>query len=279
MRMFLLCGWILVSGQAVAGVSIQYLGPNPPAKVQRVVTLAPSLTEMVVALGAEKVLCGVSRFDDLTEVASLPRVGGFVDPSVEAVLALRPDLVMVQPSPGNQKPVEKMAQLGIPVLVLPLDSVASVLQAMREVGRVLGREKEGQRLAGVLEETRARLKRQSATKTKVSVLFAYDFQPLVVAGPGSFAHELLSDVGAYNACDVKASYAVYALEKTVAHPPQVVVDASESSLGVEAVRTLPGLKNARWVKLPSKNLMHPGPRLAQGVEELFQLLHPEEKAP
>ncbi|HZX40356.1 MAG TPA: helical backbone metal receptor, partial [Myxococcaceae bacterium] len=79
------------------------LGPAPRGEVRRLVTLAPSLTDVVLALGAGDRLVGVSRFDDRPEVARLPRVGGFVDPSVEAVLALHPDLVLAQPGPGNRR--------------------------------------------------------------------------------------------------------------------------------------------------------------------------------
>ena len=124
---------------AAAPVAPRYLGPKPPKNVGRVVTLAPSVTEIVVALGAAERLVGVSRFDELPEVKSLPRVGGFVDPSVEAILGLRPDLVMVQPSPGNQRPVEKLAELGTPVLALPMHTVAQTLASIREAGRALGR--------------------------------------------------------------------------------------------------------------------------------------------
>src|SRR5215831_8797866 len=111
-------GMLLISGGASALDAPVYLGPKPPANVRRVVTLAPSLSETLIALGAADRLVGVSRFDDFPEVSKLPRVGGFLDPSVEAVLALKPDLVLVQPSPGNRQPVEKMAELGVPVLAL-----------------------------------------------------------------------------------------------------------------------------------------------------------------
>ena len=80
---------------ALAASPAQWLGPPPPARVERVVTLAPSLTETVLALGAGAALVAVSRFDEAAEVASLPRVGGFSDLSVEAVLAVHPQLVVV----------------------------------------------------------------------------------------------------------------------------------------------------------------------------------------
>jgi iron complex transport system substrate-binding protein len=252
------------------------LGPRAPAQVRRVVTLAPSLTEMVLSLGAGSTLVGVSRFDAAKEVEKLPRVGGFVDPSVEAVVALKPDLVLVQPGPGNQRPVEKMAELGVPVLLLPLHSVADVLAGMREVGRALGREKEADALISRIEATRTRIREAAKKLPAPRVLFAYGFEPLVVAGPGSFANELLKDAGGINvAADGGSAYPVYSVERAVRARPDVVVDAADVDVGKDKVRALPGLSGARWVEVPSLALLQPGPSLGRGLEELFRLLHPE----
>jgi iron complex transport system substrate-binding protein len=252
------------------------LGPPAPAQVRRVVTLAPSLTEMVLTLGAGSTLVGVSRFDAAKEVEKLPRVGGFVDPSVEAVVALKPDLVLVQPGPGNQRPVEKMAELGVPVLLLPLHSVADVLAGMREVGKVLGREKEADAVISRIEATRTRIREAAKKLPAPRVLFAYGFEPLVVAGPGSFANELLKDAGGINvAADGGSAYPVYSVERAVRARPDVVVDAADVDVGKDKVRALPGLSGARWVEVPSLALLQPGPSLGRGLEELFRLLHPE----
>lgn len=255
----------------------RFLGPQRKGPPQRVVTLAPSLTDTVLALGAGERLVGVSRFDQRPEVKSLPRVGGFVDPSVEAVIALKPDLVLVQPAPGNQKPVEKMAELGIPVLLLPLHSVDQVLKSIQACGQALGRQKEATVLAKRIQGTRERIRRQARTLKRPRVLFVYGYQPFIVTGPGSFADELLRDAGAINAAEKATSpYPVYSVESALRARVDVVVDAVEAHVGGgEKLRSLPGLKEARWVKLPSLDLLHPGPRLAEGLEELFRLLHPE----
>ncbi len=275
---FLLC---LASGPAVAASAPMHsgprtLGPPAPARVRRVVTLAPSLTEMVLSLDAGSTLVGVSRFDEAKAVEKLPRVGGFVDPSVEAVVALKPDLVLVQPGPGNQRPVEKMAELGVPVLLLPLHSVTDVLEGMRAVGRALGRQKESEAVVSRIEATRTRI-REAATKLPAPrVLFAYGFEPLVVAGPGSFANELLKDAGGINvAADGGSAYPVYSVERAVRSRPDVVVDAADVDVGKDKLRSLPGLAGAHWVELPSLALLQPGPSLGRGLEELFRLLHPE----
>ena len=265
-----------VAGAAEVQPGPRWLGPKKPGKVQRVVTLAPSLTDMVMAMGAGGSLVGVSRFDTDKSVAELPRVGGFVDPSVEAVIALKPDLVIVQPGPGNQRPVERMAELGVPVLLLPLHTVADTLAALRAVGQALGRAKEADALVSRIEATRVRIREAAKKLPTPRVLLVYGFEPLVVAGPGSFADELLRDAGALNvAADAGSAYPVYSVERAVRARPDVVVDAADVDVGKEKIQALPGLSAARWVEVPSFALLQPGPSLGRGLEELFGLLHPD----
>jgi iron complex transport system substrate-binding protein len=264
------------AGAADAQPGPRLLGPKKEGKVQRVVTLAPSLTEMVLAMGAGNTLVGVSRFDVDKAVAALPRVGGFVDPSVEAVIALKPDLVLVQPGPGNQRPVERMAELGVPVLLLPLHTVADTLAALRAVGQALGRAKEAEALISRIEATRTRIRETAKKLPTRRVLLVYGFEPLVVAGPGSFADELLRDAGAVNvAADAGSAYPVYSVERAVRARPDVVVDAADVDVGKEKIQALPGLSAARWVQVPTLALLQPGPSLGRGLEELFGLLHPD----
>lgn len=260
----------LLLSLVLAGTGAQWLGPKPPATITRVVTIAPSLTETVLALDAAKTLVGVSRFDDAPEVKGLPRVGGFVDPSVETVFSLAPHLVLVQMSPGNQKPIEKLASLGVPVLALPLTTIADTEDALRVVGAALGRTERAEQLVRELEDAR-RAARSHAPKTPPTVLFIYGYSPLVVAGPGSFADELLSDCGVTNVVPkAPTAYPVWSKERLVAAPPKVMVDAADTAEGREAVRAL--TPKSRWVSLTNKDLLHPGPRLARGLEALCATL-------
>jgi iron complex transport system substrate-binding protein len=262
-------------GASADAPAVQTLGPRPPVEVRRVVTLAPSLTDIVLELGAGERLVGVSRFDERSEVAKLPRVGGFVDPSIEAVLALKPDLLLVQPGPGNRRPVEALAEMGTPVLSLSLGTVSDVLAAERIIGRVLGRAERGEALARRLEETRSRIRTRAGGSKPVRVLFVYGFDPLVVAGPGSFADELLTDAGGINvAANASSPYPLYSVERAILARPEVVVDGADVPSGRDQLRSLPGLKEARWVQLPDRSLLHPGPALERGLVELFALLHP-----
>lgn len=257
---------------ALTVAAAHWLGPPPPKEVRRVITIAPSLTETVIALGATDTLVGVSRFDEAPEVKEVPRVGGFVDPSIETVVSLKPQVVVVQKSPGNQKPVEKLASMGITVLALSLTSIADTNEAMLELGRVLGREAKARELVAQLEGVRA-AERAKAPQARPRVLFVYGFTPLVVAGPGSFADELIGDCGATNvAVKAATSYPVWSREQLLAAPPEVVVDASDSREGIEGVRRLS--TSSRWVTLENKALLHPGPSLAAALPGLCASLRP-----
>ena len=254
----------------------QWLGPPVVAadQLKRVVTVAPSVTETVLALDAGSLLVGVSRFDEFAEVKDLPRVGGFTDIAVESVVALKPQLIIVQKSPGNQKPIETLAALGISVLALPLSTLADVNDMLTVLGKTLGHEERATELINEINDTRAAVqKRSAARKVKPTALLVYGFSPLVVAGPGSFAAELMADVGLENlAAKARSPYPVFSMERLVARPPTLIIDAADVSDGKSDLQKLKGLQRVRWLTLPSKDLLHPGPALATGLLQLEALL-------
>jgi iron complex transport system substrate-binding protein len=249
-----------------------HLGPALPAKVERVVTLAPSLTDTVLKLNAGARLVGVSRYDEFPEVAKLPRVGGFNDVSVESVIALKPQLLLVQKSPGNRQAVEKIAELGVPVIALPLTSVEDVLDAIKEIAAALG--VDGKPLVEKIDAARAHAREVGrAQKKKKRVLLVHGFKPLVVAGPDSFSGQLLADVGAVNLAEKAPSpYPVYSVERAVALQPDVIIDCSDVDDGRAELQAL--LKKTTWIQLQSKALLQPGPLLADGIAELQRAIYP-----
>jgi iron complex transport system substrate-binding protein len=253
------------------------LGPKPPANPARVVTLAPSLTEAVIALGAVSRLVGVTRFDDAREVQKLARIGGYTDPSIEAVVALNPDLVLCEPSPGNRTAVERIAGLGVAVLAVGLGNEEEIYSALREVGAALGLAKEGENLAKTtkarVDAVRARAKNLKAVRT----LVVFGWEPLVVSGPESYGEAMLRAAGAQNAADAaRTPYPVFSAELAIMAAPQVIIDAADvREPARERLLAMPGIREAR-LEVASPSLFRPGPRLAEAVEELFLLLHPEQ---
>jgi iron complex transport system substrate-binding protein len=155
-------------------------------------------------------------------------------------------------------------------------SIADVLEAERTIGAALGAAGKGDALAKALSTHLAETTDRMKGLPRPRVLLVYGWDPLVVAGPGSFADELLAAIGAENAAGAaKSAYATYSVEAAATSHPQVIVDATFDQPMPALFKTLPGLSTARVVKPASLALLHPGPSLSRGLDELAQAVHPE----
>ena len=241
--------------------------------MQRIVSAAPSLSEMVLALGAGRLLVGVTRFDDDPRTAALPRIGGYNDPEPESVLALRPDLLLAQPAPQNRGPIEALSRLGVPVEAFPLQTVAQIEAALRAIGQLVGRSDAAVQLVSNIERARAQARAQAATRPHPRALLVFGLDPLVVGGPASFAGELLEDAGAVNAvADREKPFARLSEEVAVAAHPEVLI-----LCGVPAPANRPvvrGLESVRVETLRGTALLHPGPRIPEALSDLAFALAP-----
>jgi iron complex transport system substrate-binding protein len=255
----------------------EWLGPPAPARPRRVVSLAPSLTDTVVALGLADRLVGVTRYDDAPEVARLPRVGGFLDPSPEAVLGLAPDLVLWLTDGGALPAVRTIAGLGIPVRALPVVSVADALAAARLVGEALGDRAAGEREARRLGEAVERARARGAGRRPVRVLLVVGREPLVVAGPGSYPDELVRIAGGENVVRGQRPWPVFSMEKAVALDPELVIDAAvnEPPEGLQRLAAIPAVRRGAVHRLPNDDALRPGPRMVPALEDLVAAIHPD----
>ena len=249
----------------------QHLGPPSPAQARRVVTLAPALSDVVLALGAQDRLVGVTRFDDDPRTSALPRVGGYNDPQPEAVLAVNPDLALAEPAPENRGPVETLARLGIPVETFPLSSVSDVEDAIVGVAALLGVAPRGRELRQRLEEARMRARERAKGRPRTRALLVFGLDPLVVAGPRGFAGELLEDAGGENAAGPgELPFFRLSAEAAVRSAPEVIVLCGVAPPPGRA--PIPGLERTRVLSLRSTALLHPGPRLREALDDLSAAL-------
>jgi len=247
----------------------QHLGPEPRADVRRVVTLAPSLTDLVLALGAGERLVGVTRFDDDPRVASLPRVGGYNDPEPEAVLRLAPDLVLAQPAPENRGPVEALARLGVPIDAFKLGTLGQIDAALHVVAARLSLSAKADALSRAMNAHRAEVRAKARGKG-LRVLMVFGLDPLIVAGRGGFPGELLEDSGAVNALDAPTPFVRLSAEAAVAaHPDRIILCGVDAPAGKPA---LPGLVGVPTISLQGTALLHPGPRLAEALDAIVDAL-------
>ena len=244
-------------------------GSEPP---ERIVSLAPSATELVFALGEGRRVVGVTRYDDEpAEVQKLPKVGGFLDPNIEAVLALRPSLVLAAPNREIRPRLERLAELGVPVLVLPGNALQDLWWSTKRLAPVLGSDAEarGGELLAAVESALTKLRDRPRPAARPRVALVYGQAPLVLAGPGSLAHQLLELAGAQNVVSIERAYPVYSMEQLVVDAPEFILDAS-SEHGANASfwtghPVLDAVRHGRVVKLTDSSLLRVGPRIAEAL--------------
>lgn len=261
------------------------LGPALKSEARRIVSLAPSLTEIALALDPtlSERLVGVTRFDDDPAVAHLPRVGGYSDPSVEAVIALGPDLVLAEAGPGNRQAVERVAARGVPTRAFFLGTRAEILGAIEEVAQLVGRLEKGRTLKADIERRIAALSRstresmegagEASGQAAPRALVVYGWEPIVAAGPGTFADEIVRLAGGQNAIESTAiQYPALTPEALIALSPRVIVDAAHDRTASRRHIVEWARKRGVHMSEASPALLRPGVRLADAVEELHRAM-------
>jgi iron complex transport system substrate-binding protein len=257
-----------------------WLGPKP-GEVRRIVSLAPSTTEILCAIDACELVVGVTRYDERPPaVAALPRVGGFNDPDPEAVVALRPDLVVAVPTAGGRARVDTLARLAVPVLVMPGESLEDLWVAIDALGKATNRVREAHDLDLRLHRELATIGDRQRNARTLKVLVLVGRRPLVAVGHGAFLDSLLGLVHAENVIQRGGTFPIIDLEALAGLGPDVIVDAAFGEAPEFAefwarARGAGALAHARVVELTDDALLRPGPRLPAGLEILARALRPE----
>jgi iron complex transport system substrate-binding protein len=274
---------------ALAEVHVDQLGRqvNLPAAPQRLVTMAASLTEMVFALGAGSRVRGVEQFSDYPPAArELPKVGSYISPDLERIVALRPDLCLAIKDGNPRHVVDRLQGLGIPVYVVDPHNVPGVIATIEEIGKLLGAEAKARELATDLSRRYQRIKDLGAHVVhRPRVFFQIGISPIVSAGSHTFLDELITTAGGLNLAAGKVSYPRFSQEQILALKPEVIIITSmdrggafeQVKAGWERWETLPAVRNHRIFLIDSDLVDRPSPRLLNGLEMLFGLIHPELK--
>jgi iron complex transport system substrate-binding protein len=257
---------------------------NARSPRDRVVSLSPSTTEAVFALGAASKLVGRSRFcDHPPEALALPAVGGYADPSVEAIVALSPALVVGARGPAGPVLEQTLRAHSIETFFPETESIAQIEGMLTELGRRLGSESAAARLVARLEAQLAAVSAAVAGRPAVRAIFLFDVAPIVAAGPGSFPDELLRRAGGENLIRRGGAYPTIGLEHLLALDPDVILDGARVSHDaasiLEPLRTAPGWRDLRAMKegrirsFQSASVLRPGPRIGEGLFAVARALY------
>jgi iron complex transport system substrate-binding protein len=257
--------------------------PQRARGADRIVSLVPSVTETLFALGVGNEVVGVSSYDDYPpQVLKLPKVGSFLTPNLEAIAALRPTLVIGRGISSNQRELRAMRALGYEVLTIDDDSLAQIEQSIRIIGTRVGKSREADAAIASIEANVQDVRTRVAPFPKPRTLMLVGHQPIVAVGRGTFLDDLLTIARADNIADASSQqWPQLSMEFIVAMRPQVIIDGQMGSDAAtpsefwNSYPTIPAVKNHRVDGYPEDPTLHPGPRVGATLEILAKLVHPE----
>ena len=250
----------------------------------RVVSLSPSTTETLFVIGAGPRVVGRSRYCDWPpEVTKLPQIGGYVDPSYEAILALRPDLVTGARGPAGAAMSERLEARGIKTYLPRTESFAEISAMILGLGERTGHMAEAQAKVTALDAQVAAIEKATASLPRRRVLLVFGLEPVSVAGPGSFADEMIRRAGGINAVTEGGGYPTLGIERVITIDADVVLNAAMAEAhGNERIRKdTPGWSKVRAVveghvvPLTDESVLRPGPRVGDGLTVLARAIHPD----
>jgi iron complex transport system substrate-binding protein len=285
-RRFLALSLLLaVSIITAAQVVIAHAASTPASR--RIVSLAPSVTETLFALGFGSRLVGVTTHCDFpAEAKKIAKIGGFTSPSLEVIVAKRPDLVIGVSSATDPVKAREMERLGLKVTLLSLATVGDILNSLRTIARLLGDPQAGEKLVNKITGQFDRVKTRLAGAPRRTTLLAVGLRPLVAVGGNNFIDELITLAGGENiAGNASQPWLNLPDEYVVAKAPQVIIEAGMGSERNENakhwmdLKSIPAVRESRVYAYPSDKILRPGPRIGEGLEEIARLIHPECFAP
>ncbi len=257
----------------------------PPANAAarlRIVSLAPSVTEILFALGAGPDVVGVSQYCDYPpQVRDLPRVGSFLTPNLEAIIALRPTLVVGLELSSDVRQIRALNSMGYPVLLVSDDSLQQIENSIETVGARINRQRDAHRLVAQIQTQIAAVQQRLANVKPQRALMLVGHQPIVAVGPGTYLDDLMRIARADNiAADAGEQWPHLSMEYIIAMRPEVVLDGSmgtdaSSSEFWEKYPAIPAVRDHRVFGYAQDPILHAGPRVGQSLEIIARMIHPE----
>jgi len=256
---------------------------NIPEHPQRLISLAPSITEILFALGLDESVVGDTDYCEYPPEAKLkPHVGPILTPNLEKIITLKPDLVLGSPEANRRETADQLAKLGIPLYGVTAHSVDDTLRSIEDLGRVLGHEVDAMKLAANLRQRIDAVEKRVAPLRRPKVLFVVWYRPLTTAGPNTFISDVIQRAGGTSITEnLPGEWPRLSLEEALRRDPDVILFPRAESFSPQLgeFEQLPGWRDLRAVKnrrmfFISDAIIRPSPRLVDALEEVARALHP-----
>ncbi|WP_300669936.1 ABC transporter substrate-binding protein [Desulfoluna sp.] len=287
--------FILIAARFYCGISISYGETQSftdttgctvelPDRPLRVVSLAPSITEIVFSLGKGALLAGVTRYSDYPEEAKkLPRVGSYIRPELETIVNLKPDLCLAVKDGNPKKTIQRLKAFGIPVYTVSPEGIDTILRSIKEIGGLLNAKDEAQNITEKMSTQLAFIDRAVAQAPhKPLIFFQIGISPIVSVGKNTFLNEMIQRAGGENAVTSPRPYPRFSKEQVLALAPEIIIITSMARNDIfevvkkewESWPSLPAVKTKRIHVVDSDILDRPTPRVVDGLAMLTALIHP-----
>ncbi|MHC4569070.1 MAG: ABC transporter substrate-binding protein [Planctomycetota bacterium] len=280
--------WMIVGFAIFDGGQSRYDGESVlPVRVERIVSMAPSLTEILFALGLDEEIVGVTLFSDYPAAAAKkPKVGTFVQPNVEAVVAAEPDLIVTLGSVQHKNMAERLKRIGYNTLPVENEKVGDLFTAIAEIGAAADKQRQADDLIRGISEKLETLSGTVGERPKVRVLWVVQREPLRVAGRDTFVNEMIELAGGENAIGPTVhKYPPIGAEEVIASGAEVIIEPAMGDQDPDAqrkvalrywgkFRNLPAVADDRIYVIRGDTASRLGPRLYEGTETIARCLRP-----
>lgn len=254
-----------------------------PGHPQRIISIAPNVTEILFALGLDQKVVGRSDYCDYPpEVRQKPSVGGLIDPNIEVIVSLHPDLVIGTPEINKIAIAAELARFHIPLYGVHTKSLDDVLRSLEDVGALTGDSERARTLVRSLRQRRDAVVKEVAGRHRPRVLYLVWYNPISVPGRGTFITDLISLAGGESISgDLRQDWAQMSLEEIVRRDPEIILLPSNNgnSPAVDQLKTWPGWSSTTAVRTAkiftvNDSSSRPGPRLFDALEQFANIFHP-----
>ncbi|MBA2880762.1 iron complex transport system substrate-binding protein [Desulfosalsimonas propionicica] len=256
--------------------------PDDPV---RVVSLAPSITEIVYSLNCEQRLVGATQYSDYpAEAGNLPSVGSYVYLDLEKIVSLKPDLCIAIKDGNPLRIIRRLEEMNIAVYAVNPRDLDSVMKTISDIGKILGTEQRAGEVVSDMDQRMAAVsKKVDSVSHRPGVFFEIGVDPIVSAGSNTFINELIQKAGGCNLAGGHPGYPRYSVEDVLALAPEIIIVTSMDRQKVfdrvlqqwQQWEELPAVADDRIHLVDSNLYDRPSPRLVKGLEELARLLHPQ----
>lgn len=278
----LACGLPIMAKTAEDQLGREIHVPDDP---KRIIALAPSITEIIFALGQQDRLKGTTQFSNYpAEAAKLPKVGSYVRLDLERIVALNPDLCIAIKDGNPKGIIDRLQSLNIPVFAVNPRNLESMIQTIQKIGSILNA---SQKANTLVKDMRSRIQKVDALVSRIDrrprVFIQIGISPIISAGTNTFIHELIVRAGGLNVAAGNRAYPHFSREQVLALAPDVLIITSMARSGAfekakadwNRLSHMPAVREKRIYTVNSDVFDRPSPRLLDALEILTRLLHPK----